>query len=47
VSQQKIQAIKDGVRRNQVNGLVQALSQGTMPSPPAEPGVTQPDAVVN
>jgi len=48
VTQQKIQAIKDGIRRNQVNGLVSALTQrGTMPNPPSEPGVTQPDALVS
>jgi len=48
VTQQKIVAIKDGVRRNQVNGLIaalQAVPQGTLPSPPEEPGMT--DAVVN
>jgi len=42
VSQQKIQAIKDGVRRNQVNGLMAALQRGTMPNPPE----TQQDAIV-
>ena len=50
VTQQKIQAIKDGIRRNQVNGLIAALQavpqQGTMPNPPDEPGMMT-DAVVN
>jgi len=48
VTQQKILAIKDGIRRNQVNGLIAALQapqQGTLPSAPDEPGMT--DAVVN
>jgi len=47
VTQQKIMAIKDGIRRNQVNGLIAALQQpqqGTMPSPPVDPAE---DAVVN
>jgi hypothetical protein len=49
VTQQKIQAIKDAIRRNQVNGLIQALQQpnrGTMPNPPTD-GMTPPDAVTN
>jgi hypothetical protein len=49
VTQQKIMSIKDGIRRNQVNGLIAALQavpqQGTMPNPPEEPGMT--DAVVS
>jgi hypothetical protein len=49
VTQQKILAIKDGIRRNQVNGLIQALQQpnpGTMANPPAD-GPTPLDAVTN
>lgn len=49
VTQQKIQSIKDAIRRNQVNGLIQALQRpnpGTMQSPPTD-GVNPPDAVTN
>jgi Phage portal protein, SPP1 Gp6-like len=53
VTQQKIRAIKDAIRRNQVNGLIQSLqaapppgnNPGTMPKPPVEPGVRIRDAV--
>ena len=51
-TQQKIQSIKDSLRRSQVNGLVQALqgpvqpNLGTLPNPPAEVGMpAQVDAV--
>jgi len=49
VTQQKIQAIKDGIRRNQVNGLIEALQKpnpGTMANPPSD-GPTPLDAVTN
>lgn len=49
VTQQKVQSIKDALRRSQVNGLVQALqgqpNSGTMPKPPNEPGMRVGDAV--
>jgi hypothetical protein len=52
-TQQKIQSIKESLRRSQVNGLVQALQStmvnpGTMPNPPAEVGMpAQVDAVTS
>jgi hypothetical protein len=53
-TQQKIQSIKDSLRRSQVNGLVQALqgpvqpNLGTLPNPPAEVGMpAQVDAVTS